>query len=216
MGTLGSWWTAKAVYTPPYPCWIQSLHGNCVDLAFQSGFLWLPGQYLLCSMGEDGGFQKCSLPRESGLAQQLTGKILKENFKSSIWTHHWKMKWLGCPGGSAVEHLPLAQAMIPGSRDQVPHQASCEEPTSPPAYVSASLCVSLMNFFLKSDDCYIFTFIPSTPSFIILEKHDIGSSPTRRQVLAQGVLSQVLGWGVVCFKWVLAYLQSRWWLNYKY
>ena len=48
-------------------------------------------------------------------------------------------------GGSVVECLPLAQGMIPGSWDGVPHQAPCMEPASPSAYVSASLSVSLMN-----------------------------------------------------------------------
>ena len=44
-----------------------------------------------------------------------------------------------------VEHLPLAQVVIPGSWDQVLHQAPYREPASPSAYVSASLSVSLMN-----------------------------------------------------------------------
>ena len=46
---------------------------------------------------------------------------------------------MGCLGGLVVERLPLAQGVILESRDQVPHQASCMEPTSPSAYVSASL-----------------------------------------------------------------------------
>ena len=44
-----------------------------------------------------------------------------------------------------VEHLPLAQVMIPGCWDRVPRQDPLREPASPSAYVSASLCVSLMN-----------------------------------------------------------------------
>ena len=48
-------------------------------------------------------------------------------------------------GGSLVEHLPLAQDVIPGSWDGVPHQASWREPASPSACVSASLSVSLTN-----------------------------------------------------------------------
>ena len=48
-------------------------------------------------------------------------------------------------GGSVVEHLPLAQVVILGSWDRVPHQALCREPASPSTYVSASLSVSLMN-----------------------------------------------------------------------
>ena len=49
-----------------------------------------------------------------------------------------------CLGGSVVERLPLAWGMILESQDRVPHQASCMEPASPSAYVSASLslCVS--------------------------------------------------------------------------
>ena len=36
----------------------------------------------------------------------------------------------GCLGGSADEHLPLAQDVILESRDGVPHRASCMEPAS--------------------------------------------------------------------------------------
>ena len=45
-------------------------------------------------------------------------------------------------GGSVVEHLPLAQVMILGSWDQVPHQDPHREPASSSAYVSASLGLS--------------------------------------------------------------------------
>ena len=48
-------------------------------------------------------------------------------------------------GGSVVEHLTLAQGMIPESWDRVRHRVPHREPASPSAYVSASLCVSLMN-----------------------------------------------------------------------
>ena len=44
-------------------------------------------------------------------------------------------------GGSAAEHLPLVQVMVPGSWDQVPHRTPCMELASPSAWVSASLCV---------------------------------------------------------------------------
>ena len=47
-------------------------------------------------------------------------------------------------GGSEVEHLPLAQGVIPGSWDGVPHWAPSREPASPSACVSASLSGSLM------------------------------------------------------------------------
>ena len=61
-------------------------------------------------------------------------------------------RW-GAPGGSAVEWLPLAQVLIPGSWDWVPHQAPpCREPASPSAYVSVSaslsLSLSLMNKYI--------------------------------------------------------------------
>ena len=46
-------------------------------------------------------------------------------------------------GGSAVDHLPSAQAMVPGSRDRVPLRAPCMEPASPSACVSASLSLCL-------------------------------------------------------------------------
>ena len=52
---------------------------------------------------------------------------------------------LGRLGGSAVEHLPLAQGVIPEFRDRVPHRAPCMESASPFASVSASLSLSLMN-----------------------------------------------------------------------
>ena len=53
------------------------------------------------------------------------------------------MSFWGCLGGSEVEHLPWAQGLILEFQDRVPHRAPCEEPASPPAYVSAfSLCVS--------------------------------------------------------------------------
>ena len=54
-------------------------------------------------------------------------------------------KQKGHLGGSVVERLPLAQVVIPGSWDQVLHQAPQREPASPSAYVSGSLCVSLIN-----------------------------------------------------------------------
>ena len=40
-------------------------------------------------------------------------------------------------GGSAVERLPLAQAVIPESQDRVPHPALCMEPAS--SFVSLSV-----------------------------------------------------------------------------
>ena len=61
----------------------------------------------------------------------------------------FKFIFLGCLGGSAVERLPLAQVMIPGSRIESHNQAPHREPTYPSACVSASLSEgeneSLMN-----------------------------------------------------------------------
>ena len=54
------------------------------------------------------------------------------------------MKIMGLLGGSAVEHLSLAQGMILESQDGVPHQAPCGDPASPTACVSA-FSLSLMN-----------------------------------------------------------------------
>ena len=48
-----------------------------------------------------------------------------------------------------VEHLSLAQVVILGSWDRVPHQAPLREPASPSAYVSVSFSVSLMNKQIK-------------------------------------------------------------------
>ena len=54
------------------------------------------------------------------------------------------MKSQGRLGGSVVERLPLAGAMIPGSCDRILHQAPHGElASSPSAYVSASVCLSL-------------------------------------------------------------------------
>ena len=43
-------------------------------------------------------------------------------------------------GGSEVEHLPLAQVVVPGSWDPVPHQAYFKEPASPS--MTLLLCLS--------------------------------------------------------------------------
>ena len=51
----------------------------------------------------------------------------------------------GALGGSAAEHLPSVQGLIPGSWDRVPHWTPHSEPAPPSACFSASLCVSLMN-----------------------------------------------------------------------
>ena len=46
-------------------------------------------------------------------------------------------------GGSAVEHLPLAQGVIPGSWDPMLHGAPGREPASPlPVSLPLSFCVN--------------------------------------------------------------------------
>ena len=45
-------------------------------------------------------------------------------------------------GGSVVECLPLAQVLIVGALDRVPHPSPHEDPASPFACVSASLSLS--------------------------------------------------------------------------
>ena len=82
----------------------------------------------------------------------------------SVWceiTYHWfsfpwffhvsfghlyasfrKMSMEGHLSGSVDEHLPLAQVVILGSWDLVPHQAPCREPASPSACLCLFLCVS--------------------------------------------------------------------------
>ena len=57
-------------------------------------------------------------------------------------TFHFINEKKGHLGGSAVEHLPSAQSVIPGP--------GIEEPASPSVYVSASLSLSLMNEYIKS------------------------------------------------------------------
>ena len=52
-----------------------------------------------------------------------------------------KPRFWGHLDGSAVEHLPLAQAVILGSWDRVPHLAPHRESASLSACVSASLCL---------------------------------------------------------------------------
>ena len=56
-----------------------------------------------------------------------------------------------------VEPLPLAQAVIPGSQDRVPHQAPRRKSASSSACVSASLYVSLMNKNKKKFKCHFLT-----------------------------------------------------------
>ena len=63
-----------------------------------------------------------------------------ENFVSVLFTFPLRPLMNGGHlGGSVVERLPLAQGVIPGSWDRVPHWAPCREPASLSACVSASV-----------------------------------------------------------------------------
>ena len=57
-----------------------------------------------------------------------------------------RMGYAGHLGGSVVGHLRLAQGVIQGSWNQVPHWAPLRESASPSACVSASLFLSLFVF----------------------------------------------------------------------
>ena len=74
----------------------------------------------------------------------LNSIVLASSFTFTRDTVNLKFHFLGHLGVSVVEHLPLAQGVIPGSWDRVLHWAPCREPASPSACVSASLylCVS--------------------------------------------------------------------------
>ena len=62
------------------------------------------------------------------------------------WGRHLRKHAIrGSLGGSAIESLPSAHGVILESRNRVPHWAPRTELSSPSAYVSVSLCVSLMN-----------------------------------------------------------------------
>ena len=58
------------------------------------------------------------------------------------WISTIKFLLSGWLGGSAVEHLPLAQGMIPESWDRVPHRAPRREPASLPRSLPLSLYLS--------------------------------------------------------------------------
>ena len=72
-------------------------------------------------------------------------ELSKIHMKKQILPKDKESDKQGRLGGSVVEHLPLAQGMIPGSRDGVLHQVPHWEPASSSAYVSISFSVSLMN-----------------------------------------------------------------------
>ena len=65
------------------------------------------------------------------------------DFTSYVFVH--KKMISGQPWWPSCLALTSAQGMILETLDGVPRPAPCMEPISPSAYVSASLCVSLMN-----------------------------------------------------------------------
>ena len=67
---------------------------------------------------------------KKGQGEEMTIKTKEDNYME---------KAAGCLGGSAVEHLPLAHGVTPGSRNRVPIQAPSMEPASPSTYISAFL-----------------------------------------------------------------------------
>ena len=71
-----------------------------------------------------------------GNKRAMRAEVLGKNFNKNALK--------GCLGGLAAEHLPLAQVMIPGSWDGVPHRAPHREPASPSAWVSASVSLMLL------------------------------------------------------------------------
>ena len=73
----------------------------------------------------------------------MGGNIQIKYQRQDLYPNYIKKYNSGRQSGSADERLPLAQGVILESQDLVPHQASCMEPASPSAYVSASL--SFMN-----------------------------------------------------------------------
>ena len=81
---------------------------------------------------------------QTALTNQVVRKIgcCSGIFKVVKTRGAWVAQWLSI--------LPVAQVVILGSWNRVPHQAHHKEPASPSAYVSIPLCVSLMNKQIKS------------------------------------------------------------------
>ena len=79
--------------------------------------------------------------------------LVWKNVITGIFLLVLKIIVVGHLGGSVVECLLLAQVVILGSWDGVPHRApripAREEPASPSAYVSASFSVTVMNKLIK-------------------------------------------------------------------
>ena len=100
----------------------------------------LLGQDLLCKINTQGTFS----PKKQHLQIQVPpGNMLQlQAVLSQVKTSE-----AGCLGSSVVCNLPLAQVVISGSWDRVPHWASYREPSSP---LLMSLPLSVFHEYTKS------------------------------------------------------------------
>ena len=87
----------------------------------------------------------CGPGQNSALRKAIQGKSTLLDFTDNTLFLCQDCYTEGHLRGSVVEHLPLAQVIIPVSSDRVLQQAPHRESVSPSACVSASLSVSLMN-----------------------------------------------------------------------
>ena len=71
----------------------------------------------------------------AGSPSSLPATLLTERLRALPCSLSTKLVPSRCLGGSVAEHLPLAQGVIPGSGDQVPHWAPYKKPASPSAYL---------------------------------------------------------------------------------
>ena len=131
--------------------WLQCIE-NCVKgwetlpaTTARFGFKNLQGQRLALTIYTFVQLHFFFLPPLVGKQFQFSlSAISLKTFRCSQW-NQLKNFFQRSLGGSVVEHLPSSQSVIPGSWDQVLHQAPCMEPASPSACVSAPLSVSLIN-----------------------------------------------------------------------
>ena len=98
--------------------------------------LWEPA---LLHTGQPGGHVPCGDCQKEGETLRRAVLLLPMGHVSCNQCLSLNSEGKGHLSGSVVERLPLAQVMIPGSWDRVPHQSPRREPTSPSACVSASL-----------------------------------------------------------------------------
>ena len=144
------------------PCLLRT-QSNVNPAAYTEGIIWhdynspVLAEQSSSSPRGPSTFSLCPspsfLPREANRSNGRREALGTWTIRTRHTWMHWappvtfKRGGAGHWGGSAVECLPLAQVVIPGSQDQVPHRAPCVEPASPSACVcvSAFLSLSLMN-----------------------------------------------------------------------